>query len=320
MLENLIFEKGEVEKILINDNIDVVKRCFASLYSGNNLDIEEYLINSLLSIKNQDEIYKIKILLSLNYLMHQNRKRAVELLNEIGILNANLVKGWLPEYFLSIWKMLVIYLQIPPIKYDAINVQDNLKFYIIGDSHLIGMAVSPARYFSKFNYIPGLRYSIISSPQNNIKIEGLKNAFLFSYPYQKIIISIGEIDTRLAFNKAKENSSLIDEILENFKIQFNDSLILINKLKLKTQFISLIIPPLPKDHESENINSIKAAVMIGEMLDYIEKGANNHGFSTIKYPDLIKKNQYFNIIDNYIDHAHFKPEVYFDIFLNMNKS
>lgn len=314
MLENLIFEKGDVKDILINDNIDLIKKSFASMYIGNCHDINSFLINSLKIQATKEAEIKIKILLALNLLLTKERKNSVEILNQLGIPNLKSIQGWLPDYFLSIWKMLVLYLKIEPSSLGDNKIKELQKLYIIGDSHLIGMSVSSLRFFSNFSYIPGLRYSILSSPQNNLKIEGLRNSFLFSYPYQKIIISIGEIDTRMAFLKASENESFIPEILNNFKHQVDDSLSLIDMLKLKSQIITIIIPPSPKEQESELNNKLNCAKLINEMCSYIENSAAQKGFKTLKYPESIKKNQYFNSNKNYIDHAHFNAPVYFDIF------
>jgi hypothetical protein len=314
MLENLIFEKGEIKEILINDNIDLIKKSFASMYSGNYHDINSFLINSLKIQRVKEAEIKIKILLALNLLLTKERKKSVEILNQLGIPNLKSIEGWLPDYFLSIWKMLVLYLKVEPSLSHDTKINENQKLYIIGDSHLIGMSVSSLRFFTNFSYIPGLRYSILSSPQNNLKIEGLRNSFLFSYPYQKIIISIGEIDTRMAFLKANENELFIPEILHNFKYQVDDSLILIDELKLKSQNITLIIPPHPKEQEFESNTSLNCAKLINEMCNYVENSATQKGFKTLKYPESIKKNEYFNSNKNYIDHAHFNASVYFDIF------
>lgn len=311
MLDNLIFEKGELKDILLSTSIDRVKKSFAVFYSCNFNDIH-YHISSLLSDCNPEEKVKMEILLSLNYLLMNERNKSVEILNKLGIPNSVAVKGWLSDYFLSIWKMLVIYLTIKPIKQNF-EIQDSRKIYFIGDSHLIGMAVSPLRLFSNFSYIPGLRYSILSSPQKNLKIEGLRNSFLFSYPFQKVIISIGEIDTRMAFYKAQENNKLSFEILENFKSQVNDSIDLINSLKLKSQRIILIIPPLPKEIDFYNDESSSCAQLIVDMCEHVERQAKLKNIYALRYPAYIKKNNLFNSEEHYVDHAHFKDSVYMNL-------
>ena len=317
MYFNTAFNYGDINEILDSSNYSDSIKFFASISSCDNSGILNY--SEILRTKeNIDEQCLIKILIftaAIN-LVSKNRGMCVEILNKLGPPSFDKVIGWQQSFFYSTWQLLMLHLKIKPNNYKLINAKKlHDKKLIIGDSHLFGMIpglINNSDYL--FVYIPGLRYSLLSSPQDNLKKTAIRNALAIMYEMDNIIISIGEIDTRSflidAFNDreySKKNS------ISYFKNIFSDSLNYIQKNISHNQELFIIIPPPPFKIINNIENKSKLNQIIKSYLDIIIELKNILILKKIKFIEYPS-----NIIDadgfvdqNYlIDHAHFNQDIY----------
>ena len=312
------FELGDLREIISNDQILPSIRVFASLSLSDGASI----LNYALEIKKTNDINehcknKIAILMAVIFLTLKKRDQCVKLLNELGPPEITKVAGWLEDYFFSTWNLLIKYLLLIPINYS--NSEQNYSSYnVIGDSHIIGMmpALNNNNKYT-FKYIPGLRYSLLASPQNNLKKIAIKNAMLFSYESDCIILSIGEIDTRAFLNGLELNiQSSKKTSLKYFENIFTKSINFLMTLIADHQELKIVIPPPPvlknyKNFEESDLLNIKL-----KYLDVINLSKNiilNNNIKCITYPDSLTSGTGFVTNENMVDHAHFTEKIYMNL-------
>lgn len=317
---NTDFIFGKIPEIINNPSYSESMKLFASLSTCDNSGILKYsqILRDNQKI-NEQCLFKILIFTAAINLVSKNRNTCVEILNKLGAPSFEKVRGWQQSFFYSTWQLLLLQLKALPNIYksfDDLNIKD--KKIIIGDSHIFGMIpglINNLNY--SFNYIPGLRYSLVSSPQDNLKKVAIRNAMANSYEFDQVIFSIGEIDTRSYLIEAfNQNHYSHKYTLEYFKNIFQDSVNYINRLLSRNQYLCIIIPPPPFkiDKERENNNDLPLilnnySAIINELLIILEKNKVKY----IEYPKNIVDEDGFVLNTCLIDHAHFHQDIYMEL-------
>jgi hypothetical protein len=320
MYFNTDFQFGKISEILNNPSYLDSMKMFASLSTCDNSGIINYS-NKLRENKliNEQCLTKILILTAATSLISKKRNQCVEILNSLGVPSIENVKGWQQSFFYSTWQLLCLQLRENPNIYEYFGdfINNDTKI-IIGDSHIFGIIpglISNLNY--NFNYIPGLRYSLISSPQDNLKKVAIRNALASSYEYDQVILSIGEIDTRsLLIDSFNNNNYTIKNSIIYFKNIYADSITYFKKYLSCNQELKIIIPPPPikiiKNFEDkEKLNQI---LLFHNKVIYELKNIlliNNIKF--LEYPLSITSLDGYVDDNNLIDHAHFHQDIYMEL-------
>lgn len=322
---NTDFQIGNISGILNNPSHSDSMKMFAALSTCDNSGIINYS-NLLRSNKLIDPLCEIKILIfaaSIS-LVAKKRIECVEILNSLGPPSIQKVKGWQQNFFYSTWQLLVLQLQTTPNSYINLNeIENNDKKFIIGDSHIFGMVpglINESTY--SFTYIPGLRYSLVSSPQDNLKKVAVRNALANSYEFDQVIFSIGEIDTRsLLIDLFNNRYYTIKNSIKYFKNIFSDTFDYITKNLSRNQELKIIVPPPPFKIDKKFNDESKLSLFRDVHAEVINELKNMLQYYHIKYLEYPKKitSPDGYVADNFlIDHAHFHQDTYMEI-LGFNK-
>lgn len=316
---NTDFQFGNISGILNNSNYSDSMKMFSAISTCDNYGILDYS-NTLRKNKliNEQCLTKILIFTAAISLVSKKRNECVEILNNLGAPAYEKVKGWQQSFFYSTWQLLSLQLRVPPNFYEcSVSINDDKKI-IIGDSHIFGIIpglLSNLNY--NFNYIPGFRYSLISSPQDNLKKVAFRNALASSYEYDQVILSIGEIDTRsllidLFTNKkySIKNSNIY------FKNIFLDSLSYFAKYLSKNQELIIIIPPPPfkiikNFDDKEKLNAI--LLLYNNIIEELKNILFINNIKFLEYPSGITSLDGYVDDKNLVDHAHFHQDVYMNM-------
>lgn len=174
---------------------------------------------------------------------------------------------------------------------NRIVLEDIGEFAVLGDSHIIGFTHVAKN--GRFIYIPEIRLSLLSSPQPNLQLVGLRNFFLHHYTSRNILINVGEIDVRSYFVKGRNSGSDGYEILTSQTVKAFEA---IAEVAGRHQKVTMVVPPCRRLEDPK---------MWRKYLNYAElfkTEAVLKGFSVIEYP--------FCSEADLIDHAHFFPDTY----------
>lgn len=178
--------------------------------------------------------------------------------------------------------------------FNQLTLEDPNEFAVLGDSHIIGF--THAYKNGRFIYIPGIRLSLLSSPQQNLKLVGLRNFFLHHYTSRNILINVGEIDVRSYFVKGRDSGSDGYEILTSQTVKAFEA---IAEVAGGHQKVTMVVPPCRRLEDPK---------MWRKYLNYVElfkTEAVLKGFSVIEYPVCSEA--------DLIDHAHFFPDTYLHV-------
>jgi hypothetical protein len=317
---NTDFQLGNIFSVLNNPNYSDSMKMFAAISTCDNYGIINYS-NALRNNKliNEKCLTKILIFTAAINLVSKRRNESVEILNNLGTPAFEKVEGWQQSFFYSTWQLLSLQLRIRPNFYEySIGIKNDDKKIIIGDSHIFGIIpglLSNLNY--NFNYIPGFRYSLISSPQDNLKKVAFRNALASSYEYDQVILSIGEIDTRsflIDFFTNKKYS--IKNSIIYFKNIFLESLNYFQKYISKNQEMIIIIPPPPfkiiKNFEDkEKLNDI--LIQYNNIIEELKNILFVNNVKFLEYPSGITSSDGYVDDKNLVDHAHFHQDIYMEL-------
>jgi hypothetical protein len=320
MYFNTDFQLGNISEILNNPSYPDSLKMFAALSTCDNSGILNYS-NLLRKNKLINEQCNIKILLltaAIN-LVSKKRNECVEILNSLGPPSFEKVKGWQQSYFYSTWQLLFLQLKtLPNIYINSSEKENNDKKFVIGDSHVFGMVpglISDSTY--NFTYIPGLRYSTVSSPQDNLKKVAIRNALASSYEFDQVIFSIGEIDTRsLLIDLFNNNYYTIKNSIIYFKNIYIDSIEYIAKYLSRNQELNIIIPPPPYKINKKFNDEIKLTEIrkVHErIIDELKSLLLKKNIKYLEYPKKITSFDGYVGDDFLVDHAHFYQDTYMEI-------
>lgn len=299
---------GDFEKVCLNVDLAPSIRAFYALTSANFIDTA-YLLNKCKPSENDsNENLKWSLCNAANHWINGgNRSRAVEILRSFTDYDPTKTEGPLQDFYNNLWVIYLNFLNKTPDEKLLRHKRSKSKFSVFGDSHLFGMACDTRHLWSGGAYIPGIRYPLIASPQDNHKKVAIRNAFICNYESEKIIISIGEIDTRLAALSFLENptrgfkSNNIEPFIEPaFKF--------ISDLTSAHQEITIVLPPSTFKVEQEEFQS-NVDSEISHIVNKISKQCRSFGFKTISYPNV----ETILNPSSRIDHAHFQPSIYAEL-------
>lgn len=172
-----------------------------------------------------------------------------------------------------------------------IVLKDIGEFAVLGDSHIIGFIHVAEN--GRFIYIPEIRLSLLSSPQPNLQLVGLRNFFLHHYTSRNILINVGEIDVRSYFVKGRNSGRDGYEILTSQTVKAFEA---IAAVAGGHQKVTMVVPPCRRLGDPK---------MWRQYLNYAEffkTEAVLKGFSVMEYPVCSEA--------DLIDHAHFFPDIY----------
>ncbi|HAB37405.1 MAG TPA: hypothetical protein DCE52_05310 [Rhodobacteraceae bacterium] len=175
--------------------------------------------------------------------------------------------------------------------FNRLALENPSEFAVLGDSHIIGF--THVYKNGRFIYIPGIRLSLLSSPQQNLKLVGLRNFFLHHYTSRNILINVGEIDVRSYFVNGRNSGSDGYEMLTSQTVKAFEA---IAEVAGRHQKVTMVVPPCRRLEDPK---------MWRKYLNYAElfkTEAVLKGFSVIEYP--------FCSEADLIDHAHFFPDTY----------
>ena len=320
MYFNTEFNLGKIPEILNNPFFSDSMKMFAAISSCDNSGIINYS-ETLRKGEKIDEQCLIKILIftAAIFLVAKKRNTCVDILNKLGVPSIDKIKGWQQSFFYSTWQLLFLQLKKLPNVYEPTeNVNERSKKIIIGDSHIFGMVpglINNVNY--NFFYIPGLRYSLISSPQDNLKKVAIRNALASSYEVDEVIFSIGEIDTRSFLIDLFDNNeySKKNSIEYHTKI-YTDSINYIKKYLSHNQELIIIIPPPPfkiiKNFEDES-RLIGIHTRHKQIIDELRNILLLNHIKFFDYPSVIISDDGFVNDDFLIDHAHFHQDIYMNL-------
>ena len=174
-----------------------------------------------------------------------------------------------------------------------------------------------------FIYIPGFRYSLISSPQDNLKKVAIRNAFASSYEYDQVILSIGEIDTRsLLIDLFNNNKYTIKNSINYFKNIYADSINYFIKYLSRNQELKIIIPPPPIKiiKNFENKEKLKQILLFhNNVIDELRNNLLKNNIKSLEYPLNVTSLDGYVDDSKLIDHAHFHQDIYMEL-LDFKKS
>lgn len=320
MAFNTDFESGDLASIVANPRHPPEMKVFASISSGDAVGVADYA-SGYLKDPNVSQVSKLKIriLLAAILLTLKERTSCVRLLNTLGEPNISRLEGWIPYYFLSLWRLLVLQLKVKPLEIEPKSTfTEKQNVVLIGDSHLIGMmaAIGTKGNFSYY-YVPGLRYSYLSSPQMNLKKLGVSNAFLRTYDCDKIIVSVGEIDTRSVYSASTESSR--DDY--KYSPRYFETLVqkcveFLKSLLAPHQTLTLVLPPPPSQSIISNLQSDHKHLIIERMIvlnQVIFNKITELGVGVLEYPSGVKAEGYCSSQSSLVDHAHFQPAIYAEL-------
>jgi hypothetical protein len=314
------FHLGKIHEILNNPFFSDSIKMFASLSTCDNSGILNYS-ETLRKNEKIDEKCLIKILIftAAIYLVSKKRNSCVEILNKLGVPALEKIQGWQQSFFYSTWQLLFLQLKNAPNVYEPTAVLNNKnKKIIIGDSHIFGMVPGIINDLSyNFNYIPGLRYSLISSPQDNLKKVAIRNSLAASYEIDQVIFSIGEIDTRsFLIDLFNNNEYSIKNSINYFINIYTDSIEYIKKYLSHNQELIIIIPPPPfkiiKNFEDKNILT-EIHARHKQIIDELKNILLINNVKFFDYPSVIIADDGYVNDDFLIDHAHFHQDIYMNL-------
>ena len=311
MFYNLAMAQGDFRHICASEDVKVFIKAFCSTSAADGADVVQYL-NGLLRNASDREANSIKILQATIYFVNLgDRRRAVNILKTLGKITLQELDPFVGSLILNLYTMLFKYLAVKEYTTDANTFDQTLdgRLAVVGDSHTLGLASGSRSLWTRGYYLPGLRLSHLSSPTGNLKIVGLQNALALSYDCESIIISVGEIDTRMTFKKAEQEPDLLPELVTKLNVNISPAMERINSASAPSQRIKLIVPPSPNIKVTDLTSQEKIQEAYGLFKRSFIGECTKYGFSAIEYGSVYEdnKNEYL------LDHAHFVPEVYYDL-------
>jgi len=257
-------------------------------------------------------ILEIKILLAAHLVCLGAHKEAIAVINSLGKITDSSFSGDLKEYFVSTISFLMKVLSKE--NFDLEYVQG--KTSIIGDSHVLGFSGScKTRRNLSFYYLPGVTFRSLATPFNNIKKQGLSNAVSLSQSTENLVLSIGEIEMRAAF----ENLEVTEFTLETLLSHFSQFTKFFNLLRVSHQNTILIEPPLPKSIPPVKISEAKHFYQ--KFTHNLLTICNDEGIEVVRYGAPIGG---FELLaersDVFVDHAHYQNEHYFKLLSRLLKN
>ena len=241
---------GDIEFVCSNDEFSVIDRLFHSFSCGNSRDIITYFSVVRDSIQTDEQRTSASILLAAAYLACAgDRVSAVKIIQKLGPLRKEKLDEFLKDLIFNLWILLASYLSKPALDNEGF-IRDNptkTSMALMGDSHTIGLACSSLGLLKYQMYMPGLRLSLLSSPQENLKIVGVKNAFACCYHCDAVLMSLGEIDFRIDLMKVNSGRDECALAVENLISFMQPAFQRILELKQMHQRVFLICPPQPSD-------------------------------------------------------------------------
>lgn len=296
MAVNTWFNLGQIDELVASAAPSYLKALAAFSY-GHPDDVKmvhKELLRSAAALSQTDKLLLARATLITSHLYEKSPERLKLLLQQI--YNAKNVDervfGWevLESAYQFIYK-----LNSHARAYGGV-LQNPSNFAVVGDSHILGMTHCFKN--GRFVYIPGLRFSLLASPQPNAKIVGLKNFFANHYKSEHILVNVGEIDIRGRFVLGRE---LLHEGEELLILYMKKTLELIRSYSSIHQKICIAVPFCRTLEDGEDWKKYLT------FIDLIKDEANAHGFSILEYPKITES--------DLIDHAHCSPDIYESLIL-----
>ena len=288
---NTWFNTGEIDKVFTSSAPGYL-RALAAFSYGHPDDVKMVLNSLIKNIENfaiQDKLLMARASLITTHIYERDETRVKLLLNQIASAENvdNRVFGMevLESAYQFIYKL---NLESSPFQTTLAKPD---QFAVFGDSHILGM--SHCFKNGRFVYVPGIRYSLLTSPQTNAKIVGLRNFFANHYTSKHILLNIGEIDVRSTFVVEERSNKLKDELLT---YQMKKWMLLVKSLAAEHQEVSLIIPFCRQLDDTDQWEKYDLFV------ELFRSEAAHYGFNILEYPSILE--------DGLIDHAHCRPLVY----------
>ena len=313
MFSNLALHQGDLEAIISSPKLSPLMKTFSSVSAADGSDILHLLQEQLSASTQETDKVKLQILASVIYLVNSGKRNlCVQLLNKLGNPTNERCSGWQEDLFVSLWNMLLNYLRDEPV--DSLSVDDAADFVVLGDSHTIGLSIKTRKAWSNGHYIPGFRFSLLASPQSNLKIVALRNALSLNYDKQHIFLSLGEID----FRSAAINYNARPDGFELVRTFIKPALKCIKKYAGPHQKIYINAPyPLhPQKSEMQNENLNRSVLVEYEKASVLlREECNRHEITLIDMPEEIMTDP----LSYKIDHAHYTADVYKKIIVSLIK-
>ena len=304
-LGKINFANGNLVEATASDCLSTTMKAFVIGSVGST---EDAIFNlKRFSQSNQETTAEIKILLAAHLTCLGVRQEAIRIINSLGKITDSSFSGELREYFVSTISFLMKVLSQE--NFDIDNIDNRVS--IIGDSHVLGISgACKSRQKLAFCYVPGITFRSLASPFNNLKKQGLYNAISLSQGAKTLILSIGEIEMREAFDKPQSSELKLKYLLSNFS-QFLD---FFNTFRVQNQNVLLIEPPLPKTIPRSYKR--KESTLYQRFLENLVEICNNAGICVIRYAEPISGTTLVaERPDFFVDHAHYKNELYFKLLL-----
>ncbi len=298
-MHQLNYESGQLGNVLCNDNENVDQVLFALIFLCDSKHFYSYSLN-MADRYDKKWLPRIALIRAAKQFTDRNYESAKTQINSI-VENA-LCMGNMDDFYVSLFRYLQI---LTNISEDFGNLDFAANSSLIGDSHTISLSKVWNATSSDIYYLPGMTLRGLSFPLKNSYTSALESAIIHSQRKDKVIFSIGEIDSRNIYQYSRKYKDIEGFELATKKI-INTSLGKIFSYKAPYQkyyifslpgFRPSLLPDLPFE-EVEKIESLYHIFRSTFLSD-----AENIGFNVIDHNDMFETKHN----ENLIDHAHFHP-------------
>jgi hypothetical protein len=211
------------------------------------------------------------------------------------------------SYFLSLGTLLYKLSKEPETSFTCAGRNSHL----IGDSHTLSTSLSWNFDKAGVTFLPGITIRDLSSRQKGPCHYAIKNAIKV-YSADTVVFSVGEIDQRQIYYRINYYLNNVKKTRAMLEAQISSALEFISKQQSPFQNISIMA--LPKFYD--NLVEIQNKEKSGDIEEWINwyslvfsEIAEKNGV-----PVVGKEKMENAVIENKIDHAHFKPEFYENFF------
>jgi hypothetical protein len=313
----LWYQSGQFDRCIDDVNTDFGKRIFAVLYQYDPV----YIVTKLAHMKKQPGVprhweERLKIMLTVAYLVNNNVKQAAETFNTIdGKVILSKIDQW-DALYQSTYRFLYMVLTSDDLLRE--RPASAPKVAVIGDSHTIGISGIAGAGLMRY-YVPALVIRGLSNPSVNNFKQAVLNAVTMAYQAERVVFSIGEIDSRGFCSKLAGDGAYWEKMGSRWLSAVDASYEYIASLRNPMQEFGVFVPPPPSQNVVSGVvaKSERGAVLTelcvsatDEFRRQCRELAAKHGLAAYDYPSSMITEEGLTSSDSLLDHAHFKLHVY----------
>jgi hypothetical protein len=318
MSTRLHYSFGRIDSILADGQCDLGRKVLAVIFHAD----PDFSIRTLNGLVKNDKVSerwrsRLRILLS-GLLLTQGELASAK--QQISLVSPKLEAAqpdqWRPFYSSTGNYLSQLYKQITDLP--LATAGDRINTAVVGDSHVLGIAAASSKVLEKI-YLPTVTLRLLSSPQDNALKVAMKNAANLTYRLDRVVFSVGEIDSRGFASLINKDPSFWQSEKPRWKGAVSAAYGFLGAMRHPLQQYQVIIPPMPSqrivasafghaDNANEKRNLLLTAV--DELRQICRQEASGHGLDCIEYDESIWSVDRVCMESKLIDHAHFMPDVY----------